>query len=700
MAPALGPVPPRPADRVLPIDNTGFYECVAPRDDLNSALTLALNQSGKMIVGWFASPPVFVTNLADTVSLVGDENKRKMQGVLIADIENQGPNGIPFLWMKSATYRPFNELDPDDLLQRINTDPSDRTIRPGLMQFDPKSAGKPFQQLFVRFDNSQRVFDTFVRVKQSARWPIADYDFLTPAAQEWMLGEQINPVPSSYMDRIRARVGEVGDPPRVPPTAALLQQWADGDKTVKGITRQQIADQIDDPAFSSRPHAVAVGVRLRAHAAASKLTINGLRQTYLAWYRDVLAEEEDVIAKTPGYTSTVRPAFERAGIAVAGQFAYTLSFTKIGGGLPIVKIGAYGFLVEIKREKLTFVEDAQRKPVRDADGNPVVKSRTVQYDTSKGGMGRYLGLFFDLGLGLGFSKTALSASGGSALGDVTFLSSVDVLPQDFDQARFTMTAVKAPGVSLGNFGSFETFTSKYVELVLVKKPGVLSAITTTSLQFSPPKVPSADDLKDPAKYIKKWTEAKVEGKVFDLSEGWGMITLQLGAPPARPAPDAPPELTPADVKRLLKRQIAAFFDVDSAVVKPAARRELEATLAIDRALADATDVTLSAWGYASPERDAPYNQRLSQARAEAVIQAVRDAYGKTLAISSTRAVGLGEEPALREGHLHDPEASGIPLGQWIKEHPDEVRQWPQWRRVDLEIAGQVVAQIFVRPASP
>jgi hypothetical protein len=104
-----------PNMRHLPVDNTGFYECVAPRDDLNSALTLALNQSGKMIVGWFASPPAFVANLADTVSLIGDENKRKMQGVLIADVEDQGPNGIPFLWMKSVTYRPFNELDPDDL---------------------------------------------------------------------------------------------------------------------------------------------------------------------------------------------------------------------------------------------------------------------------------------------------------------------------------------------------------------------------------------------------------------------------------------------------------------------------------------------------------------------------------------------------------------------------------------------------------
>jgi outer membrane protein OmpA-like peptidoglycan-associated protein len=667
---------------------------------LNPALTLALNQSGKVLVGWFASPPAFVPNIADTVSRVGDENKFKMQGVLVANLEDQGPRGIPFNWIRSGQYRPFNELDPDDLLLRIANDPSDRTIRAGLMQFVEQSAGKPFQELLVRFDNSQRTFDRFVRVKQSARWPVADIDFLPPAVRDWMIGEQIDPVPSTYIDEIRARVGVIGDPPRLPPMAKLLEEWARGDETVKKIKREQMANEIDDPAFSSPHHAVAVGVRLRAQAAASTITLNGITQTYLEWYRDVLADEENVIARTPGFVSIVKPKFARAGIEVAGQFAYTLTFTKLGGSIPVVKVGAYGFVVAIKREKLEYARDSSKQLVLGADGKPVIKSRTVQYDTSKGGLGKYLGLFFDIGLGIGFSKSGTGVSGGGALGDVTFISSADVQPQDFDQARFTMTALKAPGVSVGNFVSFDTFTSKYVELVLVKKPAVLTSIDTKSFQFSPPKVPSASDLKDPAKYLKKWFEAKLDGKVVDLSEGWGMIVLQIGAPSARPSPDAPPVLTPTEMSRLVKRQIQAFFDVDSAIVRPSARRQFEAVLALDRALIDASSVTLTAWGYASPERDVSYNLRLSQARAEAVIQAVRDAFGTKLVVTSTRAIGLGEEPSEREGHLHDPEASGVPLSQFIKQHPDEVKQWPQWRRVDLEIAGRVLTQVFVQPTTP
>lgn len=695
----LGPVPPRPVDRALDIDNTGFYESVAPQDGTNSALTMALNQSGRMIVGWFASPPGFVPNLADTVSRVGEENKFKLQGVLIANAEDRGPRGIPFNWIQAKPYEQFNGLDPDELMRRIAANPADATIRAGYLQFPPQSAGRPFQELLVQFDNGERSFDRFVRVKQTPRIPVFDVDFLPPTAGAWLIGEQIDPVPSSYMDTIRARVGEIGDPPRLPPTAQLLQDWVAGDKTIKKIKREQIAAEIDDSAFSSPNHAVAVGIRMRAHASASSITLNGIRQTYLEWYRDVLAEEEDVIAKTPGFFSIVKPKFARAGIEVAGQFAYSLDFgNKIGGGIPVVKFGIVGFSVDIKREKLEYARDASGQLLRGPDGKPVIKSRAVQYDTSKGGLGRYIGTFVDIGLGLGLSKTASGVSGGSSLGNVEFVSSVDLQPRDFDWARFTMTAIKAPGVSLGNFVSFDSFTSKCVDIVLVQKPATLSSITTTSLEFSPPKVPSAGDLKDPAKYLKKWSEAKLDGKIADVSEGWGVIKLvEFGTAPPRAKPDAPATPTEVELKRLVKREVQAFFAVDSAVVQPNARRQLEATLAIDRVLVDATNVTLVAWGYASPERDVAYNLKLSQARAEAVIQAMRDAYGGTLKITSVRAVGLGEEPSERIAQLRDPEASGLTIDEFIRKYPNEVAQWPEWRRVDLELSGQVIARMFAQP---
>jgi hypothetical protein len=82
-------------------DLTGFYEH-RPNKGKSSALVLQLNQAGRVVVGWFAAPPSFVTGglLSDTNSRKpGQNGTRMLPGVLVAFLPegNFPPNGvIPF----------------------------------------------------------------------------------------------------------------------------------------------------------------------------------------------------------------------------------------------------------------------------------------------------------------------------------------------------------------------------------------------------------------------------------------------------------------------------------------------------------------------------------------------------------------------------------------------------------------------------
>jgi|GEM_PF-6398162 len=100
-------------------------------------------------------------------------------------------------------------------------------------------------------------------------------------------------------------------------------------------------------------------------------------------------------------------------------------------------------------------------------------------------------------------------------------------------------------------------------------------------------------------------------------------------------------------------------------------------------------------GFASPEHTAQYNLDLSQRRADAVVLAIRDAFGAALQVDPIPAKGLGEEFALRNDPslLNPPD----PLGYWAERHPEQRAKWPQWRRVDLEIEGIVLARFRTAP---
>ena len=417
------------------------------------------------------------------------------------------------------------------------------------------------------------------------------------------------------------------------------------------------------------------------------LTIGKETKSYLDWYRQVLGEELDEIG--PGLLTK---RFDDVGISLLGRYRYTLSFIKLGKGPPelIIKAGIYAFGAAIKKDEINYTKAADGSPMF-VNGVPKYTVVRNVFDSEAKGQ-RHAGFFADVGIGLGFS---FSLAGGGILGDAEFLSDQDLNFEDFANAHFSVACARGPTASMGNFVSFDSFTTKFVEITLPSNNVVLTSSKTDSFKLNPPKVPGIDDLSDPKKYVSKWLEAKLDGKIFDLSMGFGYFVYMSGQGQLD-KPPLPDPMKPTIPSNYLKRSIQAFFQVDSADLSAGLpdgttpRYSLEILLAIERAMFDTVDARARAWGYASPEYTATYNLGLSQARADAVVQAVRDAYGPTLSIKDLQSQGLGEAPAETAG-LHDPESLQLTVAQFTVQYPDEVAEWPQWRRVDLDVEGTLIA---------
>ena len=150
-----------------------------------------------------------------------------------------------------------------------------------------------------------------------------------------------------------------------------------------------------------------------------------------------------------------------------------------------------------------------------------------------------------------------------------------------------------------------------------------------------------------------------------------------------------------------------FFTLDSAdldapgqqgVLGSGTPRDLlEVHLATERAMLTSAEVRLQIAGMTSPEQPAADNLVLSQNRAVAVEQALKDAFGPTLRAQVRLVSGVGETYALEAG-LMDPEASGLTRAQFVATHPDQVRHWPFWRRTDLLIDGTVMVRVQSTPS--
>jgi outer membrane protein OmpA-like peptidoglycan-associated protein len=140
------------------------------------------------------------------------------------------------------------------------------------------------------------------------------------------------------------------------------------------------------------------------------------------------------------------------------------------------------------------------------------------------------------------------------------------------------------------------------------------------------------------------------------------------------------------------RTIDACFDRDSSDFSKKqangwdVRFLLETILATDLALFNGVP-NVDVEGFASPEYTPQHNLILSKKRANAVLQAILDAVGP-LDSDAASADGHGDASAVAAG-LQEPDPTGDEeeRTKFEQEHQEQVAQWPQWRKVTINIRG-------------
>jgi hypothetical protein len=188
--------------------------------------------------------------------------------------------------------------------------------------------------------------------------------------------------------------------------------------------------------------------------------------------------------------------------------------------------------------------------------------------------------------------------------------------------------------------------------------------------------------------------------VIELTQGWGKCVFDP-AFVTRPEPSNDPLPTSPARRQDVRRTRDVLFDVDSAEIQVYSRGDLERSVAIDRALFTTADGWIRCAGYASPEASTDHNQKLSEARAFAVAQAVKDALGDALRITQIEHLGRGELPSEAPvkdggGGLLDPERAKP--GDQARIQNEHATQWDRWRKVDLVCEGVLVATVRGRGA--
>jgi hypothetical protein len=747
------PIPaPKVVNRVFYPDLTGLYEHV-PAKGKNSAILLQLNQAGGALVGWFTGPPTFVSNLSPTVSRAKGWNETRMKpGVLLAILTDMSTQtqSVQFSWRETPSAA---QPDPANLMAMHMLDPQDITGSEKVGRL--RILDGPFREigrevaLAFEFDpsfNSSDLskYDTFRRVSMATRIPNFVIQGLPREMQVKLIAEQVCPIPTSFLDEKRSRVTETdGQPPAV--AKLIAEWWKAPDKDTRRIKREQIANYVLgelDPRGVGEYYREVAYAPARAQAEWKSLTIDGHTRSYLGWYRQIASEELDLLRSLQAASPKTAPktednlllhTFRQVGFEPQGDYLYTFSFKSEGKSpLPKPSAGADNnplkpvtlkggvFKLDIKKE-LVQVEKESDGSVKMKDDQPVVKSRETKWDTGGGNTALaptsylnngFIGAFGEIGAGIKFEgKSANSPSGGS-FKDATFFSSLDLEKEDFAFATFSAVMLGGPSAGLGNYVSLDVFSSRYVEVRLSAANGqfVLSTSETKFIKFktielSDLKPKFTTDLKKLAEdYDKKWTRPQAEGRVIDLctSLAWIVPLFDWKAK----TPNVDPKRPAPNLKTALKSEkavIEAFYKVgsadldatDAAIPGPEAyspRLNLEVVLATYRAWFTNPDALMEVVGMTSPEQPARANLVLSQERAAAVVQAVKDALGSSMRIEKISAKGKGEEPALSSG-LKDPEASGLTREQFQALFPDEVKKWPLWRRTDLLVDGELIVRV-------
>ncbi len=720
--------------RGLDPDLTGLYEAY-PYDengketksfDYDPPLMVHINQAGNALVGWF-SPP-------------NDNNGAKKStppAVLptaagcFFSTAKPGPNGRLCEWFVQAGGKPArNETDPDSkptslkiMNLKIEDGPADDVAIGITMTFEDRlTSGGALQSATLRL----RRTGTSTRIPFYCLQPyLTDIDHQPDLAKvefaREVVQDQIEVLPMTWWDRLSRRVSTELLP--------KIQQWSDtggfgggkpSDKaTARDAVSQVLISLVPNPTHSNEAAARyrVICARVRALFQATDVQIsNGVTHSALEWLQLMVDDQITEVVKrkrdqTPNITPTdvwgsptdktnIEEGFKTFQITPSGEFVYTMKFFTVGGALPTVLcVGGYGFLLRIAKEKIG----------KDAGGT---ETRTP--DTSEGWAGaehvEFAGAIAQAGAGAGFDFKKLKGKAknlSDVPGDIEFRTCVDIgSVNDFDGASFSVNALKI-GAGSWIIGKGAFVNSAFVQFSL-SNGVVLDTVVDASMQvkaaFNWDKIKDAIEKKQP-RTVKDFKDAAEdiaipEATLIQYVWSGGKLLLK-----SKDLGKAPPIAAAAVTARQVARQSRVMlFDEDSATLSDVNRGWVEAQLATDRALFEAPGGSGTSEGYASPEATVDHNQKLTEMRAEAIVLAVKDAFGD-VSVIPIKPTGYGEEPATdsKRGALlnpPDPPKTAFSLSKDDQDrlHFEERRYWPGWRRVDLTVNGLLVLRVMGRGA--
>ncbi|WP_394847429.1 hypothetical protein LZC95_08185 [Pendulispora brunnea] len=715
----VGPLPAvnvKPADpdpkRKLPFDLTGMYEAV-PEHGQNSKCMVHLNQFGRAVVGWLSSPLKFV----DTGGRFGIE-----EAVFIGSLEDddKADRGYRFWPVKvedSSAWDPTAVLSPTNPWNKDNP-PAD--VNWG--RFEIKG-----NRIEFHFEKPVRRELVVERVNASTRMSSRATMYQIDSLKRVLLARQRHPTPSSFFD-ISKPSGAVWQEylARFAPDGQIAQFVKIYVDPESGRARKKFAvdsisnllkfpwDGSDQEPYlnlllvkqimaqdTERP-----GLSIGGGPGAPELDPNGIptgghgeptppeTMSILEWLSKIAVNERHVENRR----AEVPANFEKV-LVCSVVYRYTMTFAStVLASPPYPLSAAVGFF-----DVGISVSAATRGP----DGNP------GPFTPVDGGVAGFTGAFMEFKAGLADPPELPS--------ELEMYSGEYLDPhKHFRGATFTIASIEA-GISVGAGGAAPIAKvggkvkvvggkTQIMQLHLNGKhlclEGVFDDATIKpSLKWDnkikldwdkiegiaekgdeytdglAPSYPKKKHLSDP-KAAHKYIQAGVSLGAGLLIGGYDLPVWR------RPAPiiEEHSERAATDA-----RTVCALFKYDkSDLLGPLngwSRLFLfEVVMATEAALFDGFPY-IEMRGFSSPEGPRGYNQRLSQKRANTMMQKVRDV--KHVPDGLWKAIGLGEL-----GHDPDPENDPVSARIWKEEHFAEKAMWWQNRKVELWARGQAAVRML------
>ena len=500
--------PPEAAQRKLESDLTGLYEAY-PYDDqgketndfaYDPPLMVHINQAGNALVGWFAPP---ATN--------NGANAGKPPAAVptaagcFVSCAAPGPNGRLCDWFldPNGGNPARNTVDPDlrpattkRMTLKVEDGPKDDVAVGITMTFEGEVAsGGATQSATIRLRRTSLGTRTpYYCVRPYLIDPDHQPDPQQVEFAREIAQNQIEVLPMTFWDRMAGIVATKLLP--------AIQEWSDsgGQTSAKAKARGDASDVlvalIPEPTdareeaaryrvVSSKVRALLANIQVEVSSLsiqAPKITTTETKPA-LEWLRlmvddkvtEMMKADPTLTAAQAFASTSLETGFKKLQLAPSGEFVYRFDFLTVGGALPAIAfVGGYGFMLTIKKDKIT----------KDTNG-----TETRVTDTSEGWANSnhvvFEGAIAQAGAGASFDFKKLKGKtkGLSDIpGELEFRTCVDIPSvNDFHGAMFSVNAVKVGSASVV-FAKGSVVNSAFVQFTLASGV-VLDTLVDASMSY-------------------------------------------------------------------------------------------------------------------------------------------------------------------------------------------------------------------------